>query len=102
MLHELLLCLLGHTGSIFVLEQDKGFILGKDIQIVEVTERNLLNQLASLGFFYNELFFFYKQVKMGIFVSKKILKYPQGIKFLSHLLRLILFKDCTFVPLQLV
>jgi hypothetical protein len=49
MLHELLLSLFGHTGSIIIESQDN-FIVNPKLDFLSPAEVELLNRIVSLGF----------------------------------------------------
>ena len=54
MLHELLLCLFGRTGSLF-LESDDAFILSPSLRFLTPSESDLLLQIARLGYLYKQI-----------------------------------------------
>lgn len=54
MLHEILLGLLGKSGNI-IIEQDGTFALDMRISFLTPAEKQLINTLASLGYFYKSL-----------------------------------------------
>jgi hypothetical protein len=51
MLHEVLLALLGYSGNIFV-EDKEDFHIAHDISFQYEGEKNLLNRIVNLGFYY--------------------------------------------------
>eukprot|EP00697_Spironema_sp_BW2_P001933 gnl/Spiro4/12596_TR6663_c0_g1_i1.p1 gnl/Spiro4/12596_TR6663_c0_g1~~gnl/Spiro4/12596_TR6663_c0_g1_i1.p1 ORF type:complete len:769 (-),score=221.58 gnl/Spiro4/12596_TR6663_c0_g1_i1:104-2410(-) len=62
MLHELLLALMGHTGSIFV-EEDGTVQLSPHFTFVSGSERELANRLCRLGSVYKQLFRFVEKYR---------------------------------------
>ena len=51
MLHELLLALLGKTGNI-VIEDDQAFKINPDITFISDPEKEILNKICILGYYY--------------------------------------------------
>jgi gamma-tubulin complex component 4 len=54
MLHELLLALLGRTGDI-VIEQDGTFRIDPKIDFISEPEKDILNKICTLGFYYMKI-----------------------------------------------
>jgi hypothetical protein len=51
MLHELLLALFGHTGSILI-ENEEGFMVNPKLDFLSLAEVEMINRIATLGFLY--------------------------------------------------
>ena len=52
MLHEILFALLGKSGSL-IIETLTGFIVNPDINYISEPEKELINKICTLGFFYS-------------------------------------------------
>lgn len=54
MLHEILFALLGKSGNI-IIEQDDNFILDPRITFLTPAEKDIINSLCCLGYYYKTL-----------------------------------------------
>lgn len=54
MLHEILLALLGHTGSV-IIEQDDKFIVNPKLQFLSAAEVEIISKVIQLGFLYKQI-----------------------------------------------
>jgi hypothetical protein len=54
MLHELLLSLLGKTGTV-IRQYDKQFKVDPSIAILSPSEANLINEIAQVGYYYAQI-----------------------------------------------
>lgn len=55
MLYDLILCLLGIYGDIFIILNNKEIIINNNFNNLNENERNLLNKLLQISFYYNYL-----------------------------------------------
>ena len=55
MLHEILLALIGHTGSIIVENEDQSFTVSNKIDFLTEAEREQINRIIILGVFYKRI-----------------------------------------------
>lgn len=60
MLHEVLLALIGHTGSI-IIEEDSSFKVSSSIDFLTDAEAEQINKVVALGMFYKQIYNFVKR-----------------------------------------
>lgn len=66
MLHELLVALLGFTGKFFI-ETENDIRLAENISLVQPSERNVLNEIVKVGFYYKNLETFFRKKSKGMY-----------------------------------
>ena len=54
MLHEILLALLGHTGSI-IIEMEEGFLVNPVLEFLSTAEVDIINRIVQIGFLYKQI-----------------------------------------------